>query len=178
MFRRFRFGNAPQRLIDLRRSFKEKLGEAPDAMRSRIHILRGSAEHEICGNFSRSSLVIEYALCRVLSIRAGTWPSQGPSETRTHQCGGTTFYPTKLPSMAKLGNIIACRADRRNVSEKLIVQNSKFVFVTNVARAAKSQHSRNTITSAPLPPQCDLVSPAPNDDQTLKFCSVIITFAS
>ena len=70
------------------------------------------------------------------------------------------------PSMAKCGNIVACRADTRNVSEdflqRFLCPGHKICVGHNFcARAKRSQHLGNMITPAMLgsmlPPQCVLV---------------------
>ena len=81
------------------------------------------------------------------------------------------FFRLCLPSypsaLAKRGNIVARRADTRNVSECFkinifCVQNTKFVAATNVARVAKRVNIwRHHHVSAMLQSQCVLVLPAP-----------------
>ena len=68
------------------------------------------------------------------------------------------------PFVAKRGNIVARRADARNVSGDF--QKHFFVQICVrhkcCARGKTSQHVENMITSAMLPRQCVLVLPAPN----------------
>ena len=72
----------------------------------------------------------------------------------------------RCPSVAKRGNIVARRADTRNVSEdvqKHFMYPGHKICVRHkcCARGKTRTHLGNMITSAMLPPQCVLVFPGP-----------------
>ena len=79
-----------------------------------------------------------------------------------------TLCSAMLPVRGKTrGNVVARRVDTRNVSEdfqkRFCIQDTKFAFVTNVARVAKRtrQYLENMPASEMSPPQCVLISPGP-----------------